>query len=192
MQLRNQHTIGSACWLLDKGSQFFRREICRFIASDRKRLSFDDVKLSIHTDCTFSEDFNWLLVYNSSKKKHLLTLNFGLNYQNKAKAKLTNMIKLIRVSSNKTFCVVNQRVFMTTTTLTNITATTHGSIYLDFFFHVRSHKSSKSKHIPGNLCMSSLSYIRFMQRASHCVMVRIELWKWSAVFRFNGRRTHVM
>ena len=124
--------------------------------------SLDDVKLLIHIECKFSE---------------LLTLNFGLNYQNKAKAKLTNMIKLIRVSSNKTFCFVNQRVFMTTTTLTNITATTHGSIYLDFFFHVRSHKSSKSKHIPGNLCMSSLSYIRFMQRASHCVMVRIELWK---------------
>ena len=109
-----------------------QRKPIRFIASDRKRLSFDNVKLSIHIECKFSE---------------MLTLNFGLNYQNKAKAKLTNMIKLIRVSSNKTFCVVNQRVFMTTTTLTNITATTHGSIYLDYLFHVRSHKSSKSKHI---------------------------------------------
>ena len=125
-------------------------------------------------------------------KKHLLTLNFGLNYQNKAKGKLRNMIELISLCSNKTFCVVNQRVFMTTITLTNITATTHGSIYLDYFFHVRSHKSSKSKHIPGNLCMSSLSYIRFMQRALHCVMKRIELGKSSEVFRFNGRRTHVM
>jgi hypothetical protein len=83
--------------LLDKGSHFCRREICRIIASDRKRLSFDDVKLSIHTECKFYEDFNRLFVYNSIIKQTLANIkhwikstslhdnnNFNKHYRNDA------------------------------------------------------------------------------------------------------------